>query len=228
MKFENMVTKYSANTPIRILISNFLPIIGPSIDIALSTYADDIYKKRVDKSLEILNKTLEHLQMESIDKKFLQSESFFDVFRLYFEKAIKTRQEKKVHYYAQLLVETIKEPNFIELSEQAVEKISALTLKDLLVVKHMYDKNSANSELFADPSNIGPGDSLSMKKIPNNLPEVEDFLGQNITKEDIELSMHNLISVGFVREFSGGAGVYRGGWYFVTPLLKEIIKKLSF
>ena len=61
MKFENMVTKYSANTPIRILISNVLPIIGPSIDIALSTYADDIYKKRVDKSLEVLNKTLEHL-----------------------------------------------------------------------------------------------------------------------------------------------------------------------
>ena len=226
MEFKNIITKYSDNTPIRILLSNTLPIIGPSIDMVLTTYADDIYKKRVDKLFEILNKTLENLQMEKIDKKFLQSESFFDIFRLYFEKSIKTRQEEKVHHFAQILVETIKEPNLIELSESAVEKISVLTLKDLLVVKHMYDKNSRNSELFADPSNIGPGDSLSLKRIPNNLPEVEDFPGKNISNEDIELSMHNLISVGFVREFSGGAGTYKGGWYFITPLLKEIIKKL--
>lgn len=220
MKFSEIASKYSENTPLRLTISSIIPVFGPSIDLALSSYADKIYKSRVERSLNILNNELRHLNRESLNKDFINSEAFFDIFRLYLEKAIRTRQEKKVQYYAQILTETIRNPEIIEQSEQDIKKISSLSLQDMLVMKYMYDKNSKNSELFGNPDDLIKGTKM-MKVIPNNLPDI-----QNLDKSEIEKSMSNLISMGFVHEYSGSSGSYGGGWYFVTPLLKEIMKKL--
>ena len=220
MKFSEIASKYSENTPLRLIISSIIPVIGPSIDLALSSYADEIYKSRVERSLNILNNELRHLKREPVNKDFINSEAFFDIFRLYLEKAIRTRQEEKVQYYAQILTETIRNPEIIEQSEQDIKKISSLSLQDMLVMKYMYDKNSKNSELFGNPDDLIKGSKM-MKVIPNNLPDI-----QNLDKSEIEKSLSNLISMGFVREYSGSSGSYGGGWYFVTLLLKEIMKKL--
>jgi len=220
MKFSEIASKYSENTPLRLIISSIIPVIGPSIDLALSSYADEIYRSRVETSLNILNNELGHLKRESINKDFINSEEFFDIFRLYLEKGIRTRQEKKIQYYAQILTETIRNPEIIEQSEHDIEKISSLSLQDMLVMKYMYDENSKDSELFGNPDEFIEGSKM-IKDIPNNLPDI-----QNLDKNEIEMSMSNLISIGFVREYSGASGSYGGGWYFVTPLLKEIMKKL--
>ncbi len=105
--------------------------------------------------------------------------------------------------------------------EQDIEKISSLSISDLQIMKFMYEDNLRDSELFANPDEFISGSKM-MKQIPNNLPEID-----SMNKLEIELSMNNLISKGLVREYSGSAGTYGGGWYFITPLLKEIMKKIN-
>ena len=221
MKLSEISTKYTEVTPLRIILTSIIPVFGPSIDLALSSYADGIYKKRIENALDNLNNEIKVLKESSFDEDFLKSESFFDIFRLYLEKSIRTRQNEKIQYYARLLTDAIKFPEKIEQAEQDIERISSLSVRDLEIMKHMYEDNLRDPELFGNPDNFVKG-TLSMKQIPKNLPEIE-----GLTKSEIEESMHILISTGLIREFVGGAGTYRGGWYFVTPLLKEIMQKIN-
>ena len=85
----------------------------------------------------------------------------------------------------------------------------------------MYEDNLRDPERFGNPDDLVKGDGLSIKRIFNNLPEI-DWL----TKSELEISINNLIATGLVREYSGSAWNYKGGYYFVTPLLKEKMKKL--
>jgi len=221
VKISEITSMYAENTPLRIILTNILPVFGPSIDLALLSYADEIYKKRIEIALENLNSELNLLRITTLDKNFIKSESFFDIFRLYLEKSIRTRQKEKIQYYARLLTETIRIPETIEQTEQDIEKIASLSISDLLLMKHMYEKHSLDPELFGNPDEIVSGSKM-IKVVPNNLPEIE-----HMNKLQIELSMNNLISKGLVREYSGSAGDYGGGWYFVTSLLMEIMRKLT-
>jgi hypothetical protein len=220
VKFSEIATKYTEITPLRIVLTNIIPVFGPSIDLALSHYADDIYKKRIENALDNLENEIKILKEDTLDPIFFKSEIFFDVFRLYLEKSIRTRQNEKVRCYAKLLTNTVKFPEKTEQVEQEIEKISLLSVRDLKIIKIMYEDNLRDSHLFGNPDDFVEG-TLSMQQIPNNLPEID-----GLTKSEVEESMYILISTGFVREFAGGAGTYRGGWYFLTPLLKEIMQKI--
>lgn len=221
MTFSEIAEKYTEDTPLRIILTSILPVFGPSIDLALSSYADKIYKKRLEIALDNLNNEVKDLQQSSMSKDFFQSEEFFDIFRLYLEKSIRTRQNAKIQYYARLLTESIKFPEKIEQGEQDIEKISSLSVLDLQIMKFMYEENLRIPESFSNPDELISGSKM-LKVIPNNLPEIE-----SLNKSEIELSMNNLISKGLVREYSGASGSYGGGWYFITPLLKEIMKKIN-
>jgi len=221
MKLSELSTKYAENTPLRIILTNIIPVFGSSIDLAFSSYADKIYKKRIETALDNLDDEVKDLQKSILNEDFLKSESFFDIFRLYLEKSIRTRQKEKIQYYARLLTEAIKVPEKIEQGEQDIEKISSLSISDLMVMKYMYEQNLQDPELFSNPDELISGSKL-MKQIPGNLPEIDP-----LNKSEIELSMNNLISKGLVREYSGSAGTYGGGWYFITPLLKQIMKKIN-
>jgi len=221
VKLSEIATRYTEATPLRIILTSILPGFGSSIDLALSSYADEIYKKRIENAFDNLNNEIKDLKESFLNEDFLKSESFFDIFRLYLEKSIRTRQKKKIQYYARLLKDAIKFPEKIEQAEQDIERISSLSVRDLKIMKHMYDDNLRNSELFGNPDEFVEG-TLSMKQIPKNLPEIE-----GLSNSEVSESMHILISTGLVREFVGGAGTYRGGWYFITPLLKEIMQKIN-
>jgi len=220
LKLSEIVARYAENTPLRIILTTVIPVFGSSIDLALSSYADKIYKKRLETALDNLNNEVKELQKSSMSEDFFKSEAFFDIFRLYLEKSIRTRQNDKIQYYARLLTEAIKFPEKIEQAEQDIERISSLSVRDLRLMKHMYEDNLRNPELFGNPDDFVKG-TLSMKQIPKNLPEIE-----GLSESEVVESMHILISTGLVREFVGGAGTYRGGWYFITPLLKEIMQKI--
>jgi len=221
VKLSEISTKYAENTPLRIILTNIIPVFGSSIDLALSSYADEIYKKRIETALDNLNSEIKDLQKSELNEDFLKSELFFDIFRLYLEKSIRTRQNEKIQYYARLLREAIKFPEKIEQGEQDIEKISSLSILDLVIMKYMYEKNLQDSELFSNPDELISGSKL-VKQIPNNLPEIN-----HLKKSEIELSINNLISKGLVREYAGSAGTYGGGWYFITPLLNEIMQKIN-
>jgi len=216
MKIEKYISTYAENTPLRI-VTSFIPLFGSQIDLILSSYAENIYKKRLEKSLRTLNEEFDRLQMNSIDKDFIQSEAFFDIFRLYFEKSLRIRQEEKVGYYAKVLAHTIKTPEIVEHSEVIMEKLSQLQLQDLKVLKKMFNDHKRNPTLFGDPDKIVKG-TLAMKVVPNNIPEIKD-----LNKSQVETSLSNLVSIGFVKEHVGGAAGYRGGWYFITSLGEETL-----
>ena len=82
MTFSEIAEKYTEDTPLRIILTSILPVFGPSIDLALSSYADKIYKKRLEIALDNLNNEVKDLQQSSMSKDFFQSEEFFDIVRL--------------------------------------------------------------------------------------------------------------------------------------------------
>lgn len=182
MKFAEIATKYSELTPLRVVLTNIVPVFGASIDLALSNYAEDIYKKRIEKALDNLQNEIKVLKNHPLDQEYFKSETFFDIFRLYLEKSIRTRQNEKIQYYAKLLTDAIKFPEKTEQTEQDIEKISTLSVRDMKIMKQMYEDNLRDSNLFGNPDDFVEG-TLSMKQIPNNLPEVND-LSKSEVEED--------------------------------------------
>ncbi len=220
MKLEKIIEKYSETTSLRIMTSTLIPVFGPIIDQILGNYSNSIYQKRVEYALDILDQKLQDLENALISNNFIKSESFFDIFVQYLENSIKTRNKEKIQYYARILINTITFPNKIEFDEMMMKQISLLTTNDLLLMRFMFQQNQKNKEFFTNPNYIKGG--LLMKQIPDNTPTNEDI--PELSDLNIKISLNTITATGFVKEFSGAAGDYKGGWYYITPLLIETIR----
>jgi len=215
----NFVSKYDENPALKFIVTTSFDGIGPLLDVAFSTISQ-LATNRLEKGIEKLGNEFKDLNPESISKEFLQDESFYDLIRSYFEKSIKTRNDEKLQYLARLVSHGIKNPQTLEQTEQNMERIFSLSLRDIWLMNKMYGDNLRNPELFANPKDVIEG-SLMTTKVPNNLPDVD-----RLNTSEVEVSVNNLIATGLVREYAGAAGDYKGGWYFITPLLKEIMETL--
>jgi len=84
-------------------------------------------------------------------------------------------------------------------------------------LQQIFDDHKRDPELFCDPDKMIEG-TLAMKQIPSNIPEIKE-----LSNNQVEASISNLVSVGFVKEHVGGATGYRGGWYFITSLGEDTL-----
>lgn len=223
MKIEKIVEGYAEQTPIRILTTTLIPVFGSIIDQILGNYANNMYQKRIEDALRKLDNELLHIKNKLVTNDFLKSESFFDIFIQFLENSIKTRNEEKIQYYVKILSDTISHPDKIEFNELVMRQIALLTTNDLILMRFMYKKNQENPELFGNPNTIEGG--FLIKNIPNNTPTHEDI--SQLTNIEIKISLNTITATGFVKEFSGAAGAYKGEWYYITPLLIETMNSLG-
>ena len=103
-----------------------IPFGGGSADTLLAWRAKGLNEKRFENLISNLSKQLLTLKESALNKDFLQSEEFFEIFRTSVEAAIRTASDYKRKYIAKFLAGTIKRGNINDLSQQMAEDIKEL------------------------------------------------------------------------------------------------------
>lgn len=137
-KIKPAIEKYSENALLRIAISE-IPIIGSPLDIFLTTKAQRIINDRIMNLFSELKEEMSTLEDRIVDKDYIDSEEFIELFIKTIEASTKTRNKEKIKLYAKLLKGAIKFQDRKKYSpEEYLQVLSELTIKELEVAKAIY------------------------------------------------------------------------------------------
>ena len=137
-KIKPAIEKYSENALLRIVISE-IPIIGSPFDIFLTTKAQKIINDRIMNLFSELKEEMSTLEDRIVDKDYIDSEEFIELFIKTIEASTKTRNKEKIKLYAKLLKGAIKFQDRKKYSpEEYLQVLSELTIKELEVAKAIY------------------------------------------------------------------------------------------
>lgn len=146
---EKGAVSYSQNTPLRTAVS-LVPGLGPTIDLILSLGGQNIQTRRIYDTISNLKNEMTRIDEAKIDKKFLDTEEFYDFIMLTFEKCSRTRHREKVILYCKILAHSVTIENMIERfsAEDFIGFIDELSLKDLKVGMKIYEQQKNMPETF--------------------------------------------------------------------------------
>jgi len=137
-KTKPAIERYSENAILRASISK-IPFIGSPLDIFLTTKAQKIFSDRIMNLFDELKYEMTTLEDKKVDKDYINSEEFIDLFIKTIEMAAKTSNKEKIELYAKLLKGAIKFQDRKEFSpEEYLQVLSELTMKELEVAKAIY------------------------------------------------------------------------------------------
>lgn len=214
---EKAAEKYANKTLLRAAI-NVVPYVGGAIDVLISSKASKISEKRILDFINSLSDNLTLVDENKIDKKYLDSDDFFDLIINCFERSSKTRSKLKKDYYAKILTKQITVLNTsTEVSEHYLDIISELNEKELIIATVLFDK------MTLDPKWKGERHyNWASKK------GLEDLNNAGIIpSSDYEFTLLRLQRVGLLKEVTGTFMNYEGGDYTVTDAFKELMKSLQ-
>jgi hypothetical protein len=95
---EDSMSEAYSDTLIPRLTIQSIPLIGGQLDTFLTWKGEQLQKERFEKFVDILSDALEKLDEEKIDKEFLESEEFIELFYEVSRQAIRSYQEEKIIY----------------------------------------------------------------------------------------------------------------------------------
>jgi len=121
---EKIAEKYSDKPWLRVLVSA-TPYIGGGLDILLAHEAEKFRERRIRAVLDATSREIERLGSEKLDRTFLGSEEWFDLVISSLEKAVKVREEKRLHAVGKVLAYSAIGSD--ELTIHPVDLISILT-----------------------------------------------------------------------------------------------------
>jgi hypothetical protein len=154
---------------------------------------------------------------DKIDKKFLESEEWFDLVIKSIEESTRTRNVNKIAHYAKILrgAATIQDRNQYH-PEDYLNMIIELTPEELSIAKILYDKiqlagKGKKPELYwASKSGLK---KLADQKI--------------IPRADYDYVLLRLQRVGLIKEVTGTFLDYEGGEYILTDAFKKLMDYIS-
>jgi hypothetical protein len=137
---EEATVAYEQNMLLRAAVVA-IPVIGSSLDLAL-TAGGQRSIDRIHKLIDDLKVDMqERLTVEgsAFNKKYLESEEFYDLFMRAFDASIKTRDEENRRLYARILTEsTILDKTEGHSPEEYLDLIANLTPRELAVARALY------------------------------------------------------------------------------------------
>ena len=203
---ENAAVTYSRNTAMRTAIS-LIPGIGPTIDLILSSGGQNIQTRRLESTISNLRNEMLKIDVNKIDKKFLESEEFYDLMIKMFESCTRTRHREKVVLYCKILAHSILIENLEERSttEDFIGFIDELSLRDLKVAIKIYEQQKDMPEKF-DPDK----GNTELKFAENNGWHDLKSICQ-LTETDFSIILFKLERTGLVKEILGSYMDYTGG-----------------
>jgi len=141
-KLKPAIEKYSENALLRASISA-IPFIGSPFDVFLATKAQKIVNDRIMNLFNELIEEISTLEDGMVDKDYIDSEEFIELFIKTIEVSTKTRNKEKIKLYAKLLKGAIKFQDRNKYSpEEYLQALSELTIRELEVAKAVYKQQS--------------------------------------------------------------------------------------
>lgn len=125
---------------------NSIPVIGAYLDEGIFEVRSRIKQERFEKLVNYLQDQVKMLGDNAINKAFLESEEFIDLFDNVVEKSLKTRHEEKIELYAKILSSSIKNGELTDYDSELsfINIIDNLTVNELIVIKNLSLKKYAN------------------------------------------------------------------------------------
>jgi len=141
-KLKPAIEKYSENAILRTSISA-IPFIGSPLDVFLATKTQKIVNDRIMNLFNELIEEMSTLEDGMVDKDYIDSEEFIELFIKTIEVSTKTRNKEKIKLYAKLLKGAIKFQDRNKYSpEEYLQVLSELTIRELEVAKAVYKQQS--------------------------------------------------------------------------------------
>jgi hypothetical protein len=220
-KFQNAALAYSDISELRALV-NFIPLIGSSIDVIISSEAQKIQYNRIRQTIKCLTDEMVKIDKDKIDKSFLDTEEFFDLLILFFEKCTKTRHIEKVKLNCKILSRSIIIDNATErpFAYDILNNIADLTPRDLDLSIRIFDQQKGELPQYTEEYR-----ELTFVKERgwDNLQP-----SSKLTEFDFSLSLFNLAKSGLIKEIQGSYIGYYGGSYIITDAFRKLMSFIEF
>ena len=174
-KMKPAIEEYSENAILRASITS-VPFIGSPLDIFLTTEAQKIVNDRIMSLFDKLKEEMNTLEDRIVDKDYINSEEFIELFIRTIEASAKTRNKEKIKLYAKLLKGAIKFQNRKKYSpEEYLQVLSELTIKELEVAKAIYRQQ--RQERRKDENELQWALRCGWEKLEKKCPSIpeEDF-----------------------------------------------------
>lgn len=210
-KIEKISKDYSNNLGLRFYVS-LIPTIGGTIDLLMTSKWQDSIKKRIKIFFDAVKEEFDDIEENKIDKKFLESEEFMDLFINLLNLASKTRSNDKIRIYTKILKGSLIIKNDEFNSEDYLHVLEELTPNELSFAKQFYDLKIAKNEYLSESQNDIVFTSINFA---------------NITKQKSEYYFKRLEKVGLVSELVGSYIGYGGGIYNLTELFKSLMNYIK-
>ena len=137
-KLKPAIEKYLENALLRASISA-IPFIGSPFDVFLATKAQKIVNDRIMNLFSELIEEMSTLEDGMVDKDYIDSEEFIELFIKTIEVSTKTRNKEKIKLYAKLLKGTVKFQDRKKYSpEEYLRVLTELTMRELEVARAIY------------------------------------------------------------------------------------------
>lgn len=216
-KLKPAIEKYSENALLRASISA-IPFIGSPFDIFLATKAQKIVNDRIMNLFNELKEEMSTLESKIVDKEYIDSEEFFDLFIKTIEMTAKTRSKEKVKLYAKLLKGATKfQDRKKYFLEEYLQVLSELTMKELEVAKAIYKQQREKQR--KDENELQWALRCGWEEVEKECP--------SIPEEDFRFIFLRLQKSGLVKEIVGGFFDYKGGVFVITQVFRKIMKCLE-
>jgi len=129
------ITEDYSNSPILRSMVNLIPYVGGAIDVLITTRIQEISWKRLNTYLDQLQKQFENVDESKINKEFLQSEEFYDLFLQTARASTRTRSEQKIKLFSSIIKNAITKEFSNPLSpEDLVSIIENLSENDIIFI----------------------------------------------------------------------------------------------
>jgi len=215
-KLKPAIEKYSENALLRASISA-IPFIGSPFDVFLATKAQKIVNDRIMNLFNELIAEMSTLEDRMVDKDYIDSEEFIELFTKTIETASKTRSKEKIKLYAKLLKGATKFQDRKKYSpEEYLQVLSELTMKELEVAKAIYKQQ--RKEKRKDENELQWALRCGWEKLEKDCPL--------IPKEDFQFILLRLEKSGLIRELPAG-WLGEGGIFVITDVFRKIMKYLK-
>jgi len=215
-KLKPAIEKYSENALLRASISA-IPFIGSPLDVFLATKTQKIVNDRIMNLFNELKEEMSTLESKIVDKDYIDSEEFFDLFIKTIEMTAKTRSKEKVKLYAKLLKGATKFQDRKKYSpEEYLQVLSELTMKELEVSKAIYKQQREKQR--KDENELQWVLRCGWEELEKECP--------SIPEEDFRFIFLRLEKSGLIRELPAG-WLGEGGIFIITDVFRKIMKYLE-
>ncbi len=199
---------YCRNIDFRTMIKA-IPAIGGYLDNLFAYKGSKIIQERTDTFFMEIADSLKRLEVEKIDKDFLDNEDAFYLFQKIYENIIRSNEKRKIRYFRNIFINSIqKEKSSYYFKERFINMVSDLSVLHVEIIKLYID----NEKLFGKEDLAA--NSFTLKNISEKL---------SISETQVEAFCNDLLRYNLLYDYRIGTYDYERGHFRITSNAADFI-----